>query len=234
MKNKKILFTLFIVCMSCFVVTGCSTTANTTCSDSETAMEEVSSAPNALERQGLAFSRILCSPLNMLGFTVAECENIGGASVILFPFICCWTLPAGAIATTGDVITGTFEILFWHQFKSVRYPWDSFNYEAAKPYCDFTKALLIIGLSAAAQGAAEGVSGGTPSRSPTYSGSYYSNSPSKERVRVRHSSCNGTGVCNICKGKGYLGNDPDNARLRCRGCGGSGNCSPCRGSGYVN
>ena len=120
MKNKKIfLLTLFTACIICFATTGCATTGNTENSDSETT-EEVSSEPNALERQGLAFSRILCSPLNMVGFTAAECENIGGASVILFPVICCWTIPAGAIAMTGDVITGTFEMLFWHQFKNVR------------------------------------------------------------------------------------------------------------------
>ena len=93
MKNKKIfLLTLFTACIICFATTGCATTGNTENSDSETTTEEVSSEPNALERQGLAFSRILCSPLNMVGFTAAECENIGGASVILFPFICCWTL----------------------------------------------------------------------------------------------------------------------------------------------
>lgn len=232
MKNKKIfLLTLFIACIICFATTGCVTTGNTGYSDSETT-EEVSSEPNALERQGLAFSRILCSPLNMVGFTAAECENIGGASVILFPFICCWTLPAGAIAMSGDVITGTFEMLFWQQFKNVRYPWDSFTYEAAKPYCDFTKTLLIIGLTAAAEGAAQGaadsISGGSSSYSPSYSNSSYSSSRRKERPRVKHSSCRGTGRCNICKGKGYVGTNK-----RCV-CGGSGICRPCGGSGEAN
>lgn len=233
MKNKKkFLLTLFIACIICFATTGCATTGNTGNSDSETTTEEVSAEPNAFERQGLAFSRILCSPLNMVGFTAAECENIGGASVILFPVICCWTIPAGAIAMTGDVITGTFEMLFWQQFKNVRYPWDSFNYEAAKPYCDFTKTLLIVGLAAtaegAAQGAADSISGGSSSYSPSYSNSSYSSSRSKERPRVKHSSCRGTGTCNICKGKGYVGTNK-----RCV-CGGSGICRPCGGSGYAN
>ena len=226
MKNKKIfLLTLFIACIICFATTGCATTGNTGNSDSETTTEEVSSEPNALERQGLAFSRILCSPLNMVGFTAAECENIGGASVILFPFICCWTLPAGAIAMTGDVITGTFEMLFWHQFKNVRYPWDSFTYEAAKPYCDFTKALLIAGLIGATEGAAQGAAEAA-TESVTSSSSYtpapsYSTSSSRRRSRSS-SSYKSSGVCHICNGRGHLGNDPNNSRLRCRGCGGSG------------
>lgn len=226
MKNKKIfLLTLFIACIICFAITGCATTGNTGNSDSETTTEEVSSEPNALERQGLAFSRILCSPLNMVGFTAAECENIGGASVILFPVICCWTIPAGAIAMTGDVITGTFEMLFWQQFKNVRYPWDSFTYEAAKPYCDFTKALLIAGLIGAAEGAAQGAADAA-TESVTGSSSYtpapsYSSSSSRRRSSSS-SSYKSSGICHICKGKGHLGNDPDNIRLRCRGCGGSG------------
>lgn len=239
MKNKKLLFPIFfIACVISFVATGCATTGNTEDPGSEITTGEVSTEPNALERQGLAFSRIICSPLNMVGFTAAECKNIGGASVILFPFICCWTIPAGAIAMTGDVAAGTFEMLFWQQFKKVRYPWDSFDYEAAKPYCDFTKKLLIVGLTAAAEGAAQGavdsISGKSSSYSRSYSRSSYSSSRSKTRSRVKHSSCHGTGTCNICKGKGYLGNDPDNTRLRCRGCGGSGSCRPCGGSGFAN
>lgn len=226
MKNKKIFLQLFLaVCMICFACTGCVSTGDM--GDSGSSTGQVSSEPGALERQGLAFSRIICSPLNMVGFTVAECENIGGASAILFPFICCWTIPAGALAMTGDVITGTFEMLFWQQFKSVTYPWDSFNYEAAKPYCDFTKALLVAALTGAAEGAVEGaVSGATGSSSSyTSSSSSYSGSSSKRFARAKHSSCRGTGICNICKGKGRVGADK-----RCV-CGGSGICRPCNGTG---
>jgi len=226
----KILKITLFFCIICFLFTGCATADSTEAQDNtEITTEEVASEPNALARQGLAFSRIICSPLNMVGFTVAECENIGGASVILFPIICCWTIPAGAIAMTGDVITGLFEMLFWQQFKNVTYPWDSFDYEIARPYCNFTKTLLIVGLAGAAegatQGAIDGISGGSSSYTPTqnYSGSQ----KSRYRPKVRHSSCGGTGKCNICKGRGSVGG-------KTCVCGGSGLCRPCGGSGYAN
>ncbi|MBQ7693900.1 MAG: hypothetical protein IJT50_02135 [Lentisphaeria bacterium] len=182
MKIKKFfLHTGLILCIFFTTCTGCST-VNETSDDSNQAAEKVSSGPNALERQGLAFSRILCSPLNMIGFTAAECKNIGGASVILFPFICCWTIPAGAIAMTGDVITGTFEMLFWHQFTSVKYPWDSFDYEVAKPYCDFTKILLLAALEGAAEGAAQGAADAATGGGTGSSSSYASSGSGNGRI----------------------------------------------------
>lgn len=45
------------------------------------------------------------------------------------------------------------------------------------------------------------------------------------RLRVNHSSCRGTGECNISKGKVRVGT------LICRGCGGDGICRPCGGKG---
>ena len=226
--RKCLLQLILIFSVICFFSTGCRSMDDTGSYENRT--EESSSLPNPLERQGLAFSRILCSPLNMLGFTVAECKNMGGASVILFPFICCWTIPAGAIAMSGDVITGTFEMLVWQQFKSVRYPWDSFNYEAAKPYCDVSKTLLLVALAGAADGASQYTADSASSRYASHSGSHAScsssshssHSGSRIRPRVMHSSCHGTGRCNICKGKGYVG-----ANKRCI-CGGSGICRACR------
>lgn len=224
MKNQKILSlgvlllcVIFLACSGCRSVETAGSTENTT--------EESSYDPNPMERQGLAFSRMLCSPLNLLGFTVAECENIGSASIILFPFICCWTIPAGAIAMTGDIITGTTEMLFWQQFKTVRYPWDSFNYEAAKPYCDFTKILFLAALAGAAEGTAQGTADAVVASNTDHSPSYTpapSGNCSRRQSRSSSSYTRSSGPCRICRGKGYLGNDPNNSRLRCRGCGGSG------------
>jgi hypothetical protein len=71
----------------------------------------------------------------------------------------------------------------------------------------------------------------TGSSKTTVSGSTDANDRnirSTDRPRVTHSSCRGSGICHICKGKGIVGKD-----IICRGCGGTKKCRACRGLGYV-
>lgn len=184
--------------------------------------------PNIWEREALALSRIVCSPVNMVGFTYAECEHMGAGSIILFPFIMCLSVPSGAVAMTFDILLGCGEMLTTLQAKSARYPWQSFDRENSQKWQAITLAML-----GAASAAASAVEASRSSRSSSYSSSSsshsYGSSGSKVKPRVRHSSCSGTGQCNICRGRGRVGSD-----IRCSGCGGSGICRPCRGAGYVN
>ncbi len=97
---------------------------------------------NVFEREGLAFSRILCSPLSIVGFTYAECQEQGPEGVFLFPFTLCMTVPAGVFAMATDIVTGTGEMVIAHQFKEIHYPWESFDFEVAVPWCIFSKTLI--------------------------------------------------------------------------------------------
>jgi len=112
-------------------------------------------------------------------------------------------------------------------------------------------ALNFAGVLAGAfiQGAAEGMvqgltqglvnsatggrapAGGPVMRSSPSSKNGGGGAPKKSAVkpRVKHSYCHGTGDCQICKRKGYVGTN-----IKCTGCGGSGRCRACRGTGWAN
>lgn len=218
------------------MLTGC------VCDGTVAKVRESYYEPGICEREGLALARILTSPYNMVGHTYGEyrrwCEEYPLRSIAL-PLV---SIPSGCLAACADILTGTTEMLTFQQFKSVSYPWESFDKAKSKKWAEpviITYAVAAVALAACA--AAENDCDcdappppppppGHDSVAPT--GGRASGSHAKQRVR--HSSCNGTGKCNICHGKGYLGNDPKNSRLRCRGCGGSGRCRPCGGTGYAN
>ena len=73
-----------------------------------------------------------------------------------------------------------------------------------------------------------------PLKYPNYRGETKQNGTAKPNTNgiwtpVSHSSCRGTGICHICKGRKIVGAD-----MTCTGCGGSGICRACGGRGYTN
>lgn len=91
---------------------------------------------------------------------------------------------------------------------------------------------LTLGLT---QGLTDGVVGAmTKHRVAAGGGAGYvpsgqSSTRSSVKPRVKHSYCHGSGICQICKGKGRVGAD-----MKCTGCGGTGRCRACHGSGWAN
>ena len=91
---------------------------------------------------------------------------------------------------------------------------------------------LALGLT---QGLTDGVVGAKTKRRVTAGGksghvpSVQSSTRSSVKPRMKHSYCHGSGICQICKGKGYVGAD-----MKCTGCGGTGRCQACHGSGWAN
>lgn len=208
--------------------------------------------PNVLQREGLALLRIVGSPLSF--FTEGaqsyneHREATGSANPFSFigGFVVC-----GPFVTCFEAVGGICELVTFQQFKSFAYPWevDANDQEMVKyirereeeerlarettPKSDFVGELIGAAAGAAAGAAVESAFGhhGRGSVQTVSCGGSSGGSPRGSR-KIRHSSCNGTGQCNVCHGKGYLGSDPTNARLKCRSCGGSGRCCACNG-GYV-
>lgn len=187
--------------------------------------------PSVFEREGLALARIVTSPYSIVGFTYADCKKFGAAGVLVAPFDLLLTAPAGCLAACADILTGTGELLTFHQFKSVSYPWESFDREKSKTWEEPVVIMYCAALAGAAAGAADALIGGSGS---TSSSSYVPSESSgggggKARPRVQHSYCHGSGICQICKGKGHVG-----AGMKCTGCGGTRRCRACHGSGWAN
>ena len=143
----------FIVSVMGVVLTGCVTDGD---------VSEVRKSyyePGIAEREGLALSRIVTSPYNMVGFTYADCKRAGAWAPILFPFDLLKTVPAGCLAAGADILTGTAEMLTFHQFKDVSYPWESFD----KTKSDKWGEPVLFVYACALVGAAEGLSSASSS-----------------------------------------------------------------------
>lgn len=185
------------------------------------------------EREGLALARIVTSPYSIVGFTYADCKRAGAWAPILFPFDLLKTVPAGCLAAGADIMTGTAELLTFHQFKDVSYSWESFDKAKSDKWGEPVLVVYACALAGAAEGLASsaGSYSSTTHSSTTATASNNGSSSSGGRnpkPRVKHSYCHGTGTCQICHGKGTVG-----AGKRCI-CGGSGRCSACNGTGYNN
>lgn len=190
--------------------------------------------PTYAEKSALGAARILASPVSMVGFTSAEIEDKYPASAILFPFMACYTIPAGAVAMCEDILVGTVEMLTCTQCTDIRYPWESFSVEDTKEWRDNSRAvgLVMAGILLEATAEALKEQGSSTNTTDTQNVSYtqsnnnnnnnnnnVSQKKYKPRPRVQHSYCHGTGKCQGCHGKGYVGKD-----MRCTMCYGSGNC----------
>lgn len=214
--------------------------------------------PTVAQRSGLAFLRIIGSPLSFFTegaqYFNENKEATGENSLIYFVAGMC---VQGSFVSCFEATGGVLELISFQQFKSFAYPWEIDENDAGmvkriredrererlqkemESESDFVRDLLV---EAAGVAAGAAVSGKHRSSSTCYvaggGGSGYSScSRTNVRPRVRHSSCGGSGRCNICKGAGYVGSirtTQDKTRLRCRGCGGSGSCRACNGTGYAN
>lgn len=189
--------------------------------------------PGIAEREGLALSRIVTSPYSIVGFTYADCKRAGAWAPILFPFDLLKTVPAGSLAACADILTGTVELLTFHQFKDVSYPWESFDTAKSDKWGEPVLFVYACALAGAAEGLANSSSGSgstyTSSTTSTSNNDGASSGGHKPRPRVMHSYCHGTGTCQICHGKGTVAG----GRKKCV-CGGSGRCSGCHGTGFAN
>ena len=199
--------------------------------------------PNYAEKSALGAARVLASPVSMVGFTCAEIEDTYPASTILFPLMACYTIPAGAVAMCGDILVGTAEMLTCTQCTSVRYPWESFSVDETKEWRENSRAVGLVMAGIMLEATAETLnqqnsssSTTTTTQNTTYNQSNNNNNNNnvsnqskkyKPRPRVKHSYCHGTGICQGCHGKGYVGKD-----MRCTMCYGSGRCV-C-GDGWAN
>lgn len=207
---------------------------------------------NPMAKEGMALSRIALSPVNIIGHAYAQIEHHGTAGVILSPIFIVGAVPGGVMATSCDILTGLGEMLTLEQCNRVSYPWQSFDYEASDRWMEIAyKTLEIIGEVAEKtekvsndinsikhKGGSTTTQTGAASASqpsdgnsvsPTYgsTGTRPGNSGPKVKPRVRHSSCGGSGICPICRGRRIVGDK------KCIGCGGSARCRACGGSGYA-
>lgn len=220
------------------------------CAGTAWASEYEVSSPVA--KEGMALSRIALSPVNIIGHAYAQIEHHGAAGVVLSPIFIVAAVPGGTMATCCDIFTGLGEMLTFEQSLRVKYPWESFDYEASDRWMDVAyKTMEILGEVAdktqeassqfdsvkhrggSTTTQAGAVASPQPSDgnavSPTYgsTGKRPGNSGPKVKPRVRHSSCGGSGICPICRGRRIVGDK------KCIGCGGSGRCRACGGSGYA-
>lgn len=188
--------------------------------------------PTLLEREGLALARIVTSPYSIVGFTYADCKRCGNWWPLVFPFDLLKTIPAGCFVATIDVLVGSAELLTFQQFKDVSYSWESFDSvksdKYGKPIVEFYCVVLLAAVEGLATADYSGSLNNSNSSKKTSVIKSGTQNNAKPRPRVNHSSCRGTGICNICSGNGRVGT------LTCRGCGGSGICRPCGGKGYVD
>lgn len=73
-----------------------------------------------------------------------------------------------------------------------------------------------------------------PMIQPIQSTSGTSNSsPSQTTITTTCPSCNGTGYCTMCKGRGIYQNTYDGKWYNCPSCGGTGRCKVCHGAGKI-
>ena len=142
MKKRQYLLVLVMACLLLFV-TSCTSTGN---GDFFTELSQ---------REGMAAGRLLASPLNMVGFSYAEIQEYAPTSVLLFPFVLCYTVPAGAVAMCGDILTGCAEMISGQQFDDVMYPWDSFDLARTKGWRDQSREIFLDACLAALEGAGE-------------------------------------------------------------------------------
>lgn len=187
-----------------------------------------------MEREGLALARIVTSPYSIVGFTYADCKRMGNYWPLVLPFDLLRTVPAGTFAACADILTGTTEFLTFHQFKSVSYPWESFDKAKADKWGDPILEIYLAALAGGAEGLANASTSSSSSYTYTSSSQPANNGNSashKVKPRVSHSWCHGSGRCQSCNGRGTINTKP---RMRCRTCGGSGNCPGCHGRGYAN
>ena len=136
MKIRRFAAILLIPAMLCLA--GCRSQKSLEELEGGSAPAAVAAEPNALERQGLAWARFLTAPLCLISFSYAECEKTP-ASFFIFPFVCAWTIPAGAIATVENIVIGALEILTWQQCVNVEYPWQTFDPKAPHPLNDVAR-----------------------------------------------------------------------------------------------
>ena len=207
---------------------------------------------SVLENEGLALMRIVASPVNIVGFTYAECEGAGAGGVILAPLSLAVESLPGALAACADVLTGTTELLTCQHFDHVAYPWDSFDKRQVEKWNEIFDKVLdaavetsdkvavvandINDVANSSRGRSTSAVTGTPVSSGSGQGTMASGGTTtggnpatvaKPKPRVRHSSCGGTGKCPICRDRRIV------AGRKCIGCGGTGICRACRGSGYA-
>ena len=85
-------------------------------------------------REGLAFSRILTSPLNVVlapcGMTQANIsteERTGFDKFAAEPVVFLASVCYGAVGTVDEVLVGTFEALTTMKIKQVYYPWETYR-----------------------------------------------------------------------------------------------------------
>ena len=85
-------------------------------------------------REGLAFSRILTSPLNILlapcGMTQANVsteERTGFDKFAAEPVVFVASVCYGAVGTVDEILVGTFEVLTTMKVKQVYYPWETYR-----------------------------------------------------------------------------------------------------------
>lgn len=96
------------------------------------ASSELTQAPEVegpLAKEGMAFSRIALSPVNIIGHAYAQVEHYGSVGVVLSPILIVAAVPGGTMAVCSDILTGLGEMLTLEQARRVKYPWQSFNYE---------------------------------------------------------------------------------------------------------
>lgn len=241
-KNKK---TIKVVTVALFAVSSL-------CAMAESRFRDDDFQPTLAQRSGLAFLRIIGSPLSLFTEGIQSFNEYKEATGESNPinFVVGMAI-AGPVVTCFEATGGVLELISFQQFKSFAYPWEvdendprmvetiRKNRERERlqkekePESDFIGEIIGAAAGAAAGAATEAaINGRHRSSSSSYvtgsgtSTSGYSSGSTNVRPRVRHSSCGGTGRCNICKGKGTVG-----AGKRCV-CGGSGICRPCNGTGY--
>lgn len=85
-------------------------------------------------REGLAFSRILTSPLNILlapcGMTQANVsmeERTGFDKFAAEPVVFVASVCYGAVGAVDEILVGTFEVLTTMKVKQVYYPWETYR-----------------------------------------------------------------------------------------------------------
>ena len=87
---------------------------------------------NPVTKEGMALFRMAFSPVNIVGHAYAQVEHCGAVGVVLSPILVVVAIPGGVMATCCDIVTGLGEMLTCQQFRSVSYPWQSFDYEASE------------------------------------------------------------------------------------------------------
>ena len=153
MKIRRSVAALLIPAMLCLA--GCRSQKSLEELEGRPAPATVAAEPNALERQGLAWARVLTAPLCLISLTYAECEKTP-AGVFLLPFVCVWTVPAGAFAAAANFVIGSLEILTWQQCTTLEYPWQTFDPKVAQPWNDSARQAFENTMTENGDGCADG------------------------------------------------------------------------------